>query len=308
MTEHRKADTDKKRQDEEVVAPKTEVIEPITQPITCGLIMPIAANEVGSAEHWLQVRKIISDALMDTNLKIKMVSESDEVNVIHHNIVANIYTNEIIVCDVSSRNPNVMFELGMRLTFDKPVVIIKDRETPFSFDVGNIQHLEYPRTLNYVEIQKFQQDLKNKVLSTLEASKENGYSPFLKYYKITQVSKVETEVVGREDYMISAINELKKSVDRINYDLDLRPEPVKFKNAYAYNGDGLDLARQRTMNSIENDIFNTIKEEYDGVPFDTKAMYRASELMKDRFNKGLSLEMQSRIIERLAERMNNHMN
>lgn len=304
MTERKKAGVDKPRQDEQVVAAQSETEETSVSQVTCGLIMPIATNEVGTAEHWLQVRKIINDALIDTGLKIKMVSESDEVNVIHQNIVANIYTNEIIVCDVSSRNPNVMFELGMRLTFDKPVVIIKDRETPFSFDVGNIQHLEYPRTLNYVEIQKFQQDLKNKVLSTLEASKENGYSPFLKHYKITQVSKVETEVVGREDYMISAINELRKSVDRINYDLDLRPEPGKLKKAYTYNDNN--LTRQRIINGIENEIFNAIKEEYDGVPFDTKAMYRASELMKEEYNKGLSLEMQSRIIERLAERMNNH--
>lgn len=304
MTERKKAGVDKPRQDEQVVAAQSETEETSVPQVTCGLIMPIATNEVGTAEHWLQVRKIINDALIDTGLKIKMVSESDEVNVIHQNIVANIYTNEIIVCDVSSRNPNVMFELGMRLTFDKPVVIIKDRETPFSFDVGNIQHLEYPRTLNYVEIQKFQQDLKNKVLSTLEASKENGYSPFLKHYKITQVSKVETEVVGREDYMISAINELRKSVDRINYDLDLRPEPGKLKKAYTYNDNN--LSRQRIINGIENEIFNAIKEEYDGVPFDTKAMYRASELMKEEYNKGLSLEMQSRIIERLAERMSNH--
>ncbi|WOE65077.1 hypothetical protein RY972_13465 [Aeromonas allosaccharophila] len=214
MTERKKTGADKLEQNTKVEVAQTDVVEANTQPITCGLIMPIAANEVGSVEHWLHVRKIITDALIGTDFKVKMVSDSNEVNVIQNNIVTNIYSNDIVICDVSSRNPNVMFELGMRLTFDKPVVIIKDKDTPYSFDVGNIQHLEYPRSLNYVEIQHFQQALKEKTLSTLAASKAQGYSPFLSHYKIQHVSKVETEVVGRDDYLMSAINEIKSMIER----------------------------------------------------------------------------------------------
>lgn len=220
MTERKKTGADKLEQNTKVEVAQTDVVEANTQAITCGLIMPIASNEVGTAEHWRQVRTIIEDALQDTGFKVKMVSESDEVNVIHQNIVANIYSNDIVICDVSSRNPNVMFELGMRLTFDKPVVIVKDRETPFSFDVGNIQHLEYPRSLNYIDIQQFQRDLREKVLSTLEISKFHDYSPFLSHYKIKHVAKVGTETVERDDFIIASLNELKHSVNIINGRLD----------------------------------------------------------------------------------------
>lgn len=212
MTERKKADADKIEQHTQVEVAQSDVVEANTQPIICGLIMPIAANDAGSAEHWSQVRTIIEDALKNTELKVQMVSESDDVNVIHHNIVTNIYSNDIVICDVSSRNPNVMFELGVRLTFDKPVVIVKDRETPFSFDVGNIQHLEYPRSLNYIEIQKFQDELKFKVLSTLTASKMKGYSPFLSHYKIKHLAKIDTEEVGKEDFIISSLNEMKAQI------------------------------------------------------------------------------------------------
>lgn len=216
MTERKKAGADKIEQHTQVEVAQTDVVEANTQPITCGLIMPIATNDVGTAEHWSQVRTIIEDALKNTDLKVQMVSESDEVNVIHHNIVTNIFSNDIVICDVSSRNPNVMFELGMRLTFDKPVVIIKDRETPFSFDVGNIQHLEYPRSLNYIEIQKFQDDLKTKTLATLTVSKGNGYSPFLSHYKIKHLAKIDTEVVGREDFIISSLSEMKSEIKKLS--------------------------------------------------------------------------------------------
>jgi hypothetical protein len=59
-------------------------------------------------------------------------------------IVQNIYDNEMVICDVSAKNPNVMFELGMRLAFDKPAIIIKDDKTNYSFDTAPIEHLEYP--------------------------------------------------------------------------------------------------------------------------------------------------------------------
>lgn len=264
MTERKKIGADKPRQDEKVLKPQAEVIEAGVQPITCGLIMPIASNEVGSAEHWRQVRTIIEDAIQETGLKTKMVSESDEVNVIHQNIVANIYSNDIVICDVSSRNPNVMFELGMRLTFDKPVVIIKDRETPFSFDVGNIQHLEYPRSLNYIEIQQFQRELREKVLSTLDVSKSQGYSPFLSHYKIKHVAKVDTETVERDDFIISSLNELKSSINFINRRLNDRNR-IKMSSDSSLgtlNSDSLMLSAKVNFDAAVEYIYNSLYEKY----------------------------------------------
>ncbi|GJA83593.1 hypothetical protein KAM448_40270 [Aeromonas caviae] len=264
MTERKKTGADKLEQNTKVEVAQTNVVEANTQPITCGLIMPIASNEVGSAEHWRQVRTIIEDAIQETGLKTKMVSESDEVNVIHQNIVANIYSNDIVICDVSSRNPNVMFELGMRLTFDKPVVIIKDRETPFSFDVGNIQHLEYPRSLNYIEIQQFQRDLREKVLSTLDVSKSQGYSPFLSHYKIKHVAKVDTETVERDDFIISSLNELKNSINLINRRLNDRNR-IKVSSGSSLgtlNSDSLMLSAKVNFDVAVEYIFNSLHERY----------------------------------------------
>ncbi|WP_323905992.1 hypothetical protein [Aeromonas veronii] len=263
MTERKKAGVDKLEQNTKVEVAQTDVVEANTQPITCGLIMPIATNEIGTAEHWSQVRTIIEDALKNTNLKVQMVSESDEVNVIHHNIVTNIYSNDIVICDVSSRNPNVMFELGMRLTFDKPVVIVKDRETPFSFDVGNIQHIEYPRSLNYVEIQKFQDELKNKTLSTLAASQAAGYSPFLSHYKIKHVAKVDTEVVGRDDYILSSLSEIANRIKRIesasNVGSLFHESSFTLPTNYIRSSERLHTVR---LNSIASSLFNHYLKQY----------------------------------------------
>ena len=102
---------------------KTDATE--SKPV-CGIIMPISAIDTYSSDHWTEVKKIISEAICDAGYKPNLVSNADDIGIIQKRIIQNIYDNDIVVCDVSGKNPNVMFELGMRLAFDKPAIIIID--------------------------------------------------------------------------------------------------------------------------------------------------------------------------------------
>src|SRR5262245_36927460 len=136
----------------------------------CGIIMPIAAIDGCSAQHWKEVRQILEESIDDAGFGSKMVSESEEVSVIHKTIIQNLYNNPIVVCDISGKNPNVMFELGLRLAFDKATVIIKDDRTDYSFDTSVIEHLGYPRDLRFSQIVDFKQKLAAKIQSTHKAT------------------------------------------------------------------------------------------------------------------------------------------
>ncbi|MEZ6093232.1 MAG: hypothetical protein R3C03_03190 [Pirellulaceae bacterium] len=143
------------------------------------------------ASHWAEVRFIFESALR-TKFDVAMVSESDKVGFIHESIVVNIFDNPLVVCDVSGSNPNVMFELGMRLAADKPVVIVKDQKTDFHFDISPIFQLEYPQDLRHGSIEIFKKDLLRIATSTFDASKEKSYSPFLKYFKKYEAKSIES--------------------------------------------------------------------------------------------------------------------
>ena len=45
---------------------------------------------------------------------------------------------DLVVADLTEHNPNVMFELGLRMAEDKPVVLIKAQGTGPLFDVDNM--------------------------------------------------------------------------------------------------------------------------------------------------------------------------
>ena len=91
--------------------------------------MPIARTDGYPESHWKDVLTILDSVTSDLGIsKKRIVSDGDTITTIHSRIVNNLNEDDIIICDVSSRNPNVMFELGMRIAFDKPVIIVLTQE------------------------------------------------------------------------------------------------------------------------------------------------------------------------------------
>ncbi len=85
--------------------------------------MPISASDGCQESHWQDVKGILFEAIQAAGFEANLVSDADEVGIIQKRIIQNLYANPVVVCDVSGKNPNVMFELGIRLAFDKPTSI-----------------------------------------------------------------------------------------------------------------------------------------------------------------------------------------
>jgi hypothetical protein len=153
---------------------------------------------------------ILQEAIESAGFIGDLVSNSDEISVIHKTIVQNVYNSDIVVCDISGKNPNVMFELGLRLAFDKATIIIKDEITPFSFDTSPIEHLIYPRDLNYHRMNDFKDKLKSKLIAThKKAQSDPKYSPFLKNFGEFTVAKLDNKEVTPDVFIVESLEELK---------------------------------------------------------------------------------------------------
>lgn len=181
--------------------------------LCCGLVMPISSIDGCNEQHWSDVKEILTETVESAGFKSNLVSYADDVGIIQKRIIQNLYENPIVVCDVSGKNPNVMFELGLRLAFDKPTIIIKDDKTSYSFDTSPIEHLEYPRDLRFTKIVEFKKSLKEKVQATLRKSQDDpNYTTFLKHFGTFTVAKLDTKEVSKEDFIIEELRDLKKLV------------------------------------------------------------------------------------------------
>lgn len=179
----------------------------------CGIVMPISAIDGCFESHWVDVKNIISDAISAAGFEANLVSDADEIGVIQKRIIQNLYDNPVVVCDVSAKNPNVMFELGLRLAFDKPTIIIKDDMTSYSFDTSSIEHLEYPRDLRYSKILEFKSRLELKIKATYEASLDSeNYTTFLKHFGQFKVAKIDEKEAPQYELIMDEIAALRRSV------------------------------------------------------------------------------------------------
>lgn len=184
--------------------------------IVCGIIMPISPIDGCSADHWKEVLLIIKDAIKSANFEPSLVSDSDDVGIIQKRIIHNLYSNPFVVCDVSGKNPNVMFELGLRLAFDKPTLIIKDDVTSYSFDTSPIEHLEYPRDLRYQKINDFKDSLKEKIIATYKKSiSDPHYSSFLKQFGDIKVAQLNEKEVTTENFLLQSFDDLRNELKQI---------------------------------------------------------------------------------------------
>jgi len=141
----------------------------------CFIIMPIGDTDGYDKGHFTHVYEdIIKPAVNQTEFIPRRADEVKETNLIHLDILTKLIEAPIAICDLSSRNPNVLFELGIRQAFDKPVVLIQEQGTQKIFDIGPLRYLEYSRDMKYHDVLKTQQELKTAIEATKAAEGEHG--------------------------------------------------------------------------------------------------------------------------------------
>ena len=192
--------------------------------IMVGIVRPISSvegNDRYSKEHWLKIEKFINNSIKNLNndnsnnltINCKLVSNSDQSHIIHKTIVNNIYNNDLIICDVSSKNSNVMFELGLRIAFGKPVILIKDEITDYSFDTSGIEHVPYDSGFEFDKMQRFMDALANKVLETYYHSTSDAYEPFIKTYGSFELVGINDGKFNLYDFLTSRFDDINKKIE-----------------------------------------------------------------------------------------------
>lgn len=183
----------------------------------CGIIMPISAMGPYEKTHWDRVRLVLDEAITAAGYRPRLVSESEDIGVIHSRIVQNIHDDPIVVCDVSGKNANVMFELGLRLAFDKPTIVIIDNQTDYSFDTSPIEHIKYRADLRYDDVRALQKRVTEVILATIDRKAKNpDYSPFIGHFGKFKIAGLDTTTVDSNQFVIQQLKEIQGELERIS--------------------------------------------------------------------------------------------
>ena len=183
----------------------------------CFIIMPISTPEEWSSkylkdEHHFKhvLEHLLKPSIKKAGLKpITPIAKGSEL--IHAEIIRNIETADLVLCDMSILNPNVFFELGIRTALNKPVCLVKDDLTmKIPFDTAIVNNHTYLNALQPWTLDKEIDKLAIHIKESMEGS--NEINNLWNYFSLSSTAhpvKPEKGVDGRIDYLTMQIEALR---------------------------------------------------------------------------------------------------
>jgi len=121
---------------------------------SCFVVMPIStphdARESyrGDEQHFKHVLDHLFIPAIENAGFESLSPIASGAEIIHAEIIRKLETADLVLCDMSTLNANVFFELGIRTAVDKPVALVRDQHTAnIPFDTSLINHHVYDGSL-----------------------------------------------------------------------------------------------------------------------------------------------------------------
>jgi len=136
-------DTSKASPGDSSTAPGRETVtlaEPDTDTgLTVFVIMPFRERDAKHPGGFFSevLQSLITPAGRQAGFTVTTANRQGS-DVIQSTIVNDLLKADLVIADLTEHNPNVLFELGLRMAFDKPVALIRAKGTDAIFDVDNM--------------------------------------------------------------------------------------------------------------------------------------------------------------------------
>src|ERR1044072_932362 len=210
----------------------------------CFIIMPISDPDGYSTGHFKHVfDDIFAPACVKAGFEPIRADQVRQTNLIHLDVLQKLVESPMALCDLSSRNPNVLFELGLRQAFDKPVALVREIGTADIFDIAPLRYTEYRREQIYHEVLEDQEAIATSITATIEAFKNGqGINSIVKLLSLTKpATLVEVQEADKDPVLHIIRAELSELRSEIRSALqDSQPRVAS----------GLSLARPRISDEL----------------------------------------------------------
>ncbi len=168
---------------------------------TCFIIMPIADHPNYEDGHFDRVYDfLIKPACAKAGYKAIRADDSKATHMIIHDILKNLVQCDMAICDLSSKNANVFYELGLRQAFNKKTILITDGKEKAPFDIGAFRYTEYSPTLRIDECSNSINEIVQMLIET-ERAPDNDINSIVKLLEM-EPAKIEPSRLNVEESML----------------------------------------------------------------------------------------------------------
>jgi len=216
----------------------------------CFVVMPVSTPEIwiqrySDSDHFKHVLDhLFTPALKSVNYEVvpPVVSGSD---LIHAEIIRNLEECDLVLCDISTLNPNVFFELGIRTSLDRAVALVRDNFTAnIPFDTGSINTYTYESPLRPWTLENEISGLARHITETAERSR--GRNSLWRYFGLTQraaPAEIANPTEAKLDLLIAELAKANRQIQG--------PEPPNYSGLGARIEQLIRLAEEEATNLIQ---------------------------------------------------------
>jgi hypothetical protein len=247
--------------------PECFVIMPLTTP------SELASRYGGDSDHFSHVLDhLFVPAIEQAGFEAKKPI-AEGADLIHAEIVRNLETADLVLCDISALNANVFFEFGIRTALDRPICLVRDEHTKLPFDVGGINCHQYASSLATWELTAEIEQLAAHVKAAAERS--GGHSALWRHFGLTQRGTDAINAAPGDEQgaamrlILDEIRQLRSEIPQA-VDADVGDTLVRLFNAAKSLNPGVTSARR------EGDAVTLLIDD----PMDVRARQQLADLVK----------------------------
>ena len=189
--------------------------------------MPIADMPGYETGHFSRVYEhVFVPAIEKAGYKPVRADEVKKTNLIVADILRRIIDAEILLCDVSGRNPNVLFELGIAQAFNKRVCLIKDDKTDRIFDIQGLRDTPYEASLRIDGVKKAVAEISDALTATSKPE-EHDHISLITLLGVKAATLPSTTQLGSDaSILLKAIEDVGTRVAKLEKTRTRGPTPL----------------------------------------------------------------------------------
>lgn len=204
----------------------------------CLVLMPAYDSSPYETGHFnLVYEYMIKPACIKAGFIAQRLEATYRLNYIGINNLKAVVTSDIAICDLSSNNSEVLYQLGIRQGFDLPTLLLKDTLTNRIFDIRSFQDIEYDENLRIDRVNKATDEIAL-ALNNLYHSEDkslNSVRSLLGLYKNATKAKAglsaEASILleaisGVKDHLLKS-DSLPPTASEVREEKDEKEEPKK---------------------------------------------------------------------------------
>ncbi|WP_421311399.1 hypothetical protein [Aeromonas sp. 603757] len=194
---------------------------------SCFVIMPISDQMGYEQGHFsLVYEDIIKPAIELAGMETIRADETINTNLIQLDILRKVIDSDIAICDMSAKNPNVFYELGVRQAFDKPTVLMIDEATTAPFDVSSLRYVTYSKEMKYRDVKSAVMKLADTLRDTYSKREDKTeINSLIRLMELTSPAQLSSSDLSEEDKS-SILHEIQYS-ELMNVIQNLKSDQLK---------------------------------------------------------------------------------